>query len=269
MPELDPTRERRITASQVSTLLSGDHYRIQNLWLRIIGDERYVPDDFSSSWAARYGLHVEPLALDFHQEATGMELVERGEQFFHPSRPFVSATLDAFRPVDSTVVDVKCVHCLRDIDEATAFYVPQMLVQLECRQALNAALLFVKGGAEPFEVPVYIDADFRAAVWQKIDEFWHCVESLTPPVPLLFPRIVAPSEWRFVDLDGDDPPNWSPQMRELLAEWDTTRETAHAHERVKIEIKSLISDHIGEVVCGCYSIKRDRRNALTVRMRGG
>lgn len=268
MSPLDESRCFRVTASMLPVLMNGNPDDINNLFLRGVGDPRYIPSNFSNTWPAKFGLVVEGLALDHHGEKTGQPITERGVQYFHPSRAFVSCTLDGFREADKAVIDCKCINGTRDIDEALAYYTPQLIVQQECRQADRASLLVVKGGAEPIEVPAYITDWFRAEVWDTADRFQHCLETLTPPYPLHFPRIVAPSEWRRIDLDNDESiPNWAPEMRELLSSWQATHKTAQFHEKVKTEIRALVADDVGEIVSSCFRVKRDRRNAISIRQR--
>jgi len=272
MPDLDPTRDQRITASIVPWLVLGDPDKLQEIFLRLTADDRRKPDKFSQSWPARYGLAVEKLARGWIQEH-GFELTDIGVQYFHRERDYVSSTLDS-RIISrhgvrcNCVQDVKCINAYRDIDDAVDFYRPQCIVQRACAAAETASLLIVKGGNEPQEVDVTIDPGFEQEVWRVIDRFWNCVTSLTPPVPLRFPRIVAPSEWRRIDLDHDDSlPNWSGEMRELLTAWDATHLSAQSHEKTKQQIKALIAEDIGEVVYDRFSVKRNRGNALSIKYR--
>ena len=253
-------------------LMSGSQDVIQRMWLRAIGDPRYVPDEFERTWPARFGQTVEKLAQDWIQEH-GYVLTDIGTQVFHSERSYVSATLDA-RVVSrhgapcNCVQDTKCINAFRETDEAIGFYTPQCIVQRACARAETASLLIVKGGGEPQEFDVYIDSHYEQEVWRTIDAFWACIETLTPPFPLEFPRLIAPSQWRKIDLDHDtDLPNWTDEMRELLSAWGLTRETAQTHEKIKQNIRELIPDDVGQVLCNSYSVKRDRRLALTVRLR--
>jgi hypothetical protein len=269
MPELDPTRFLRFTASLAPKLMQGDRDDLQQLFLRATGDPRYQRDPFDGSWLARYGMAIEPIALDYHAEKTGVDYVDRGVQVFHPTRDFVSATLDARKMPGNVVTNVKCiVDPRKTIDDALAYYTPQLIVEQECAQADDAALLVVKGGGEPQEVAVYIDEDYRALVWRSIDRFWHCVETLTPPVPLYFPRVVPPEKWRTIDLDNDEQaPNWCETMRQLLNEWSVTEPQARAHEAIKVEIKSIFPDDCGRLLAGPFTVVRARNNAVSIKLR--
>lgn len=270
-PTLDPTRKSRITASIVPILMEGDQAKLQELFLRLTGDQRYVEPDFEHMWAVQYGIHNEPFALQWHEKKTGQSLNRRGMQFFHPKRDYVSATLDAFRESDSTVIDVKCtVNPQENLMDIVRYYTPQMLVQLECAEADNASLLIMRCGAEPTEVPVFIDRDYAELVWNAVDNFYHCVLSFTPPIPLNFPRIVPPDKWRSIDLDKDDV-NWAGDMKILLGHFADTESVHKKHEEIKKAIKQLLPDDVGHLSCALGNvllceIKRARNNAVTIKV---
>lgn len=270
MPTLDPTRKFRVTASRIPFLMSGSPDAVNRMWLQTIDDQRQEADPFGKDdWTGPLALLIEPFAMDYHATKTGHQIIERGQQFFHPARDYVSSTQDGYRPFDDCVIDCKVTNPFREYEETAAFYSGQMVAQMECRGAANAALLIVRGGARPAEIPVYITDEYRAKVWDVVDRFWDCVTSLTPPHPLHFPRIVPPSQWKRIDLDSDlELPNWSGEMRELLLRWNFTYDAARDHEESKQQIKSLIADDIGEIVCGSYRIRRDRRNAISIRRKG-
>ena len=263
---LDPSRAQRFTASMAPWLMSGRTEIIQRLWLRAIGDPRYEPDDFEGSWLARYGLAIEPVALDWHSEVTGNPLIERGRQCFHPNRDWCSCTLDAYRESDRCVIDVKAVNAFRDLSDVLSFYVPQLVIQMECRAADNASLLVVRGGTEPVELPVYFTEAYRALMWDRIDHFWNCVLSLAPPCELHFKRIVPPEKLRRIDLDHDESlPNWAQDVRRLLHTIEETSDAAQANEKARQEIRSYLSDDIGTVTCGGYRINRNRAGVISIR----
>lgn len=265
---LDPTRYLRITASFLPWLMAGDHAKIQNHWLRAIGDPRaVVDDDFADSWLSIYGSTVEHIALDWHSKRTGHEITHRGAQLFHPDRAFFSSTLDGYVQERRLLVDCKAINAYRDIGEAAAFYTPQMVGHLGCMpEAEGAALLFVKGGTEPQEVPVYITQGYVDLMWSTVDRYHECIETLTPPVPLHFPTVVPPERWRTIDLDDEfaELPNWSEEMRQLLAGFGETEPYAKAHEAAKAAIKNLFPDDVGRLTHADFIIKRAKNNSVTV-----
>lgn len=277
MPELDPTRRQRLTASILYILASGDRRLIQNLLLTLWGDPRAEPitDLTPDSWLSVYGLMVERLALDWYGKQNDLIIMDRGVQVFHPERDFLSATLDAriIKRGDNNVnhvVDVKTLNAFMDTDAALAKWTPQVVCQVECAGADAGSILLVKGGAEPVEVPIYYDQNYRDELFALIDKFWHHVETLTTPFEFEFPQIVPPSKWKSVDLDVEgEQPNWRGDMIDALTLWDLTKDQAEAHDDAKRVIKNLLPDDVGKVRHGGLIIARAKNNAVSIRRAKG
>ena len=337
-PEQLAARENKITASFLPALMAGNEQVILSKWRELIGDPTWVRDDLTDDWLPSFGSYVEPFALDWHQRKTGKALTRRGEVVTHPTRPYVAATLDAWREADNTVIDCKTINAHRALDDVVSYYVPQLICQRACVGADKAALLIVHGGTEPQEITVdlghskldaqpsdaeiaaagqlpgdahhrvagggtpsandlghdAVDAqsnhaeiaaaghrvfdaqapnagggtlsDYEALVWLRVEQFHHCVETLTPPVPL--PTVVPPERWRSLDLDNVDPrPNWAGDMDELLAAWKHTVGPASEFEATKVAIKGLLPPDIGKLYSAGLVVARDRRNAVSIRYR--
>jgi hypothetical protein len=259
-------REGKITASFLPQLMAGDAPAIYSKWLELIGDPSWVPEDTTDNWPMNFGSFVETFALDWHQRRTGRPLVRRGEVVDHPTWLGIACTLDAFRQDDRCAIDVKCCGAFQSINDILAYYTPQMICQRACTEADRVALLLVHGGAEPMEIPVDIDRDYEAMVWQRVHEFRLCVENLTPPVKLNIQRIVPPEQWRTVDLDTDSENyNWSAEMIPLLATWSETAAAAAVNAKAKETIKTLLPDDVGHVTSAGVIIARARNGAVTIR----
>jgi hypothetical protein len=267
MPDLDPTRKYRLTASEVRWLADGDRPRIQSMFLRHTGDPRYVEEPFDE-WLGMYGNVVEEIAIRYHAKKYGLTIEDRGTQFISAERPFLSATLDCsfLRGGARTVMDVKCVSAWVDLDEAIRTYTPQIITQRYCRDAEAGSLLVVRGGAEPTEIDVFFDEQYRQDLFAQIDNYWTCVETLVPPFELQFKRIIPPERWRTVDLDkAIDTPNWAHEMRGWLGTWADSKAAAASFEEAKTAIKVLTPDDVGKITCGGITVSRARNNAITIR----
>ena len=242
----------------------GDEARIHEEWLRLIGDPEWTPPDFSNNWPVRFGEFVETFALDWHEQKTQKELTKRGASMQHPTRPYVACTLDAYRPFDDTVIDCKTSGSYRPLDEILAHYTPQLIVQRACVGAERAALLVVHGSAEPVELEIHLDAAYEAVVWQRVDEFWQCVQDMRPPVPL--PTITPPDKWRTINLELErDAHNWAGDMIQQLVVWDATHDDAKKFEEAAKLAKQLLPEDVGRVLCGAVTITRARNRAVTIR----
>jgi len=249
--------------------MAGDEPAIHLKWLELIGDPDWTPEDLSGSWPVQLGSHVETFALNWHERRTRMELSRRGEVVMHPERPFFCCTLDAWRDADRTCVDCKWVNAHRAIDETVAYYTPQLVGQRGCTGADRVALLVVHGGSEPQEIEVRLDPDYESTVWTRVDQFWRCVETLTPPVLVVpMPAVVPPEQWRTVDLNDDGERarhNWAAAMCEHLGAWRDTRAAAERNEAARAGVKSLLPEDVGTLRFGGVQVKRNRARAVSIK----
>jgi predicted phage-related endonuclease len=260
-------REGKITASFLPQLMAGsDEAAIHDKWLELIGDPDWKPQDFSDNWPVQFGQFIEEFALNWHERKTQRELTRRGEVVNHPTRPYVAATLDAFRPFDNCVLDCKGSGAWRPLDEIQAYYTPQLVVQRACVGAERAALVVVHGSAEPIELEIHIDPDYEAAVWERVDQFWQCVQDLRAPVAL--PTITPPDKWRAINLDlesDDSKANWAQAIKPHLEAFTQHYESAALYEEAKSEIKILLPEDCRKLTYQSVTITRARNRAVTIK----
>jgi hypothetical protein len=265
-PEQRAQREGKITASFLPQLMAGDTAAIYNKWLELIGDPDWQPEDFSTNWPVNFGSYIESFALDWHERKHKLELTRRGEVARHPTRSYVAATLDAFRAADHTVLDCKASGAWMTLDHIAAYYTPQMIVQRACARANHAALLVVHGSAEPAELAIHIDPAYETLVWQRVDQFWQCVQDLREPVEL--PPAPPPPPWRSLDFNTDadvEANNWAAEIMAHMLTWHATRDAAVTHELVREEIKTVLPDDVGRVSFANVLITRARNRAVTIK----
>jgi YqaJ-like viral recombinase domain len=263
-PDQLAQREGKITASFLPQLMAGDTGEIYHKWLELIGDPDWKPKDLSDNFPVFHGTIMEPHVIDWHQRKTGHALTRRGEVVQHPTRPYVCATLDCYREADRCVLDCKCPGAWMTLDHIIAHYTPQVIVQRACAQCDNAALLISHGGATPNEFAITIEPAYEATVWQRVDQFWQCVQELREPVEL--PPAPPPPPWRSVDLDREAAAhNWATPMIGHLIDWENTRDQAVAHDAAREEIKALLPDDVGRVRFGTVLITRARNRAVTIK----
>lgn len=263
-------RDGKTTASFLPALMAGDEARILSEWKRLVGDPSYVPDNLDDIWAVQLGTWIEPFALDWHQKKTGRALMRRGEVVTHPSKPYVSCTLDAYRADDGFVLDVKAIGAYRKLDEVCAYYAPQIVVQKACLSAKGGALLIVHGGGEPVEHPIDVTLEYEAQVWARVDWFWECVTSLTCPVSVAPVAANLTSEWRQFDLDALDKkgevwPNWAYAMQSDLASWQDTHAAAKNNARATKAIKELLPADVNKLAYAGVLVARAKNGAVTIK----
>lgn len=250
-------RDNRIGASFVPALMAGKADAILREWKRLVGAPDYEAEDLADVWAVQLGSYLEPFALDWWERRNSRPLTRRGESVVH-QLGFVSCTLDAWRGDDNTVIDCKVIGPWRKIDEACAYYLPQIIVQRDCVGADKGSLLIVHGGSEPQEYQLDIDADYAATVWERIHAFWRCVEDLTPPVEM--PAALAPvPAVKKVDMSQSN--MWCEQA----AVWLQTYKHARSCEIASKELKKLAPLDAKRAFGAGIEIVRDRANRMSIR----
>jgi len=251
-------RENKIGASFAPYLLAGDADKILQEWKRLVGAPDYEAENLEDVWAVQLGSYLESFALDWHQRRTGRVLTRRGESVPHPVRSYVAATLDCFREDDRCVIDCKVIGGWRRIDDACAFYTPQMIVQAGCVEAQAAALLIVHGGAEPAEYPITWDADYEAEVWRRIDNFYRAVCDLAPPVEM--PAIAAPvPAVREADLSRSNA--WV----SAATEWLGNRAAAKTFSAAEKSLKALVEPDVKRAFGGGIEAIKNKAGAISIR----
>lgn len=264
-------RDGKVTASFVPSLMAGDEAKILNEWRRLVDDPDYAEEDLTNNWPVQFGSYIEDFALDWHQRKTGRVLTRRREVVTHPRKPHVCCTLDAYRADDFTVIDCKASGAWRKLDDVIALYTPQLIVQKACAEAIRAALLIVHGGAEPVEHAISWELTYEAQVWDRIEWFWDCVQSLTPPVaiaPAAAPMLIT--QWRQFDLDALEAnnevwPNWAYAMQGPLATWALTCGKAKENARATKEIKELLPEDVNRLTYSGVVITRVKNGAVSIK----
>jgi len=257
---LSPERDTRVGASFLPALMAGKTDEIMREWQRLTGDPAYMPVNFEDNWPVNLGKYLEPLAVDWHQRKTGQPLTRRGEWVRHPHRDWLGCTLDAWRATTDTVLDAKCVGQWRKLDEVISYYTPQLIVQRDCTGAANASLLIIHGGSEPVEYPVTWTAGYEADVWTRLDEFWDCVTSLTPPCEL--PAALAPvPAVRTVDMSGSN--SWTAEA----ATWLLNKSAAKDFDAAARELKALVPADAVRCHGGGVEINRNKAGSLSIKER--
>lgn len=251
-------RGDRVTASILPPLMAGDRNRILNEWQRIVGVPDWRPEDLSDVWPVQLGSYLEAFVLNWQARKTGAEFTRRGEVVTHPERPYFCCTLDAYRPSDRTVVDVKVVGHWRKLDDVIAYYTPQMVGQAGCVGTTKAALLIVRGGAEPVEYEITWTPEYEVLVWERVEQFWQCCENLTPPfaldpLPASIPAI------RIVQMDGN--PGWKANAEQWLQCYGAA-ESAKTAEKA---LKELVPADAAVAVGSGIVVTRDRAGRLSLR----
>lgn len=251
-------RDGKLTASRVSVLMTGDEVKILNLWLEMIGDPSFVPEDLSGVWAIRLGETTEALNLAWYAKKLARTLTRQGEVIVHPTVEWAAATLDAWDPELPGPVEAK--HCggREPLETIVARYAPQTHWQMIVTGAKVCALSVIMGANEPVVEMLPYDRDYGLELFERAKQFMRCVETLTPPAAL--PAVAAPIRPEAVyDFTGKN--NWSAEA----ATWLETREASKRCLAAEKAIKALVPADAARCHGHGVECKRDRAGRLSLR----
>jgi hypothetical protein len=252
-------REGKVTASFVPALMAGNKEKIMSEWRMLVGDPTHVPEDLSFSWPVQFGSFIEPFALDWYSRKNRVRLSRRGEVVNHPDLSHVCCTLDAYDDERHNVIDCKAPGQWRKLDEVIQYYTPQMIVQRQCVVgALQASLLIVHGGSEPQEYPVDIDPEYEKTVWERIAQFWKCVEDMTPPFDIE-PSLAPVVPVKTYDMSTDN--YWCNEA----GIWLENRNAAKIYESAAKNIKALVPADGIIAKGGGITVSRNKAGSLSIK----
>lgn len=253
-------RDGKLTASRVGVLMSGNAEKILNLWMEIVGDPSFVPEDLSAVWPVQLGSHTESLHLDWMERHQGYALSRRGEVVVHPELSWAACTLDAWQESLPGPVECKHVNNYAKLDEVRARYMPQLHWQMLCTGKTQSVLSVIIGANEPVQETVVLDAEYAAELMGRAVQFWRCVETLTPPVAL--PGIAAPvppDQMREISMHESNA--WA----EHASIWIANKDAAKAFEGSAKEIKALVPSDVRKATGRGIAVSRSKNGSLTIR----
>ena len=257
-------REGKLTASRAGVLMHGDDAALMDLWRELTGDPSYEPPDLSNVWPVQLGSLTESLNLEWYGRKTGHVPTRCGEVVVSRERPWAACTLDGWDaaygdtdPPIRAVIECKHVGGFEPLETVIARYMPQLHWQMYVTGASLAVTSVIQGAKEPVIEEVPLDGDYLAELLRRADEFWRCVETLTPPVAM--PAVEPPKPAvREVDMQGSNA--WA----EHAGEWLANRDAAKAFKAAEKEVKALVPDDAARARGHGIEVKRSRNGALRI-----
>ncbi len=178
-PEWLEMRKNKVGASDAPIIMEASPWKSPyQLWEEKLG---LVENSHTSSSMQR-GHDLEPLARLELEKLTGLFLLPSVRM--HASLPWMMASLDAIDPEGKYIAEIKCPGAT-DHNQALAGnipdkYFPQLQHQIEVCQ-LEMGYYFSFDGNAGVLLKIYRDDTYIKKMLQKEQEFWDCVQELTPP----------------------------------------------------------------------------------------
>lgn len=248
-------RDGRLTASRVACLMRGDKKEIHNLWLELIGDPSFIPQDLSGVWPVQLGDATEPLHLNWIARKRGA-ISRRGEVVIHKCQ-WAAATLDGW--LDSHQCPVECKHVggFEKFDTIRQRYMPQLHWAMMVTGTPQCLFSVIEGAREPTDEFIPFDAAYGKELWARAELFMEHVNNLTPPVDM--PGIEAPVK-AIKEYDFSTNNSWCAAAADYLE----TKQAAERHEDAKVALKDQVPRDAQRAFGGGLELTRDKANRLRI-----
>jgi putative phage-type endonuclease len=176
-PEWFQQRNNAITASDIPTVLSENHYK--SPWSLLLDKCNSNPKPFVGNEATRWGTHYEDTAIEKYSSLRGKKVLSFG-LIIHPEHSWLGGSPDGIT-TDGILLEVKCPLRRKIVHgEIPDHYRSQVLLNLEiCNLDIAHFIEFVPGNSDD-EYEINIVEIKRDREWFKMQmpvmkEFWDSV----------------------------------------------------------------------------------------------
>lgn len=247
MLTVEQLKERKLGlgGSDIAVLFGLSKYKtLYQLWLEKTSDELEIEENQYIYW----GNKLEAIVIDEFASKNNVEIVDV-ETIIHPEYPFLRGNLDGFIPSLNAVLEAKTSSGFMasewgesGTDVIPMPYLLQVAFYCMLKKADCAYIAVLIGGNDYREFKYIRNLDIENAIIEKAKEFWHYVETLTPPPPenqidlkLMFPKH---EELKAVSLN--------PEIGEHLQAINDARfkikELSETEEKHKFEVMQFMKD---------------------------
>lgn len=176
-------RQSGIGGSDVAAILGISKWRTPlDVYLSKIGEAVEGPDNVSMEWGRR----LEPVIRQAYADKTGAQVLVPSELIRSEKYPFMIANVDGL--TSDRVVEIKTASTSADwgeegTDEIPDYYLSQVqhYMSVTGKSLCDVAVLI--GGRDFRIYTVKSDPELETLIINAEQEFWHLVESETPPEP--------------------------------------------------------------------------------------
>lgn len=179
-------RRSHISASDASSILQCNPYKSI---LELYEEKVFGFEQDENHFMAR-GKELEPLALENFEKKTGLIMFPAVVK--HDVIDWMMASLDGMTINRDALVEIKCNgkknHDLALKGKIPRHYEAQIQHQLCCTN-LDFAYYYSFDGLDGVIIKVKRDQNFIDILLEKEKEFWHCLQTFTPP---LIQKITSP-----------------------------------------------------------------------------
>jgi predicted phage-related endonuclease len=261
---LSQSNRRRsfVGGSDARVIMGDDENALIRLWREKRGEAG--PEDLSANLLVQLGRATEDLNRSWYERNTGRTIRHVQRLVRHTGIHWMAATLDGMVEGIGAVFEAKFMLPWSFSEEAAAEkYMAQLQHNMWVTQSRSAVLSIITGGGKWVEIPIPVDPIYLTVLVSAEKKFWRCVQcgevphlvNAKPPRP----RIEAT---RIVDMSASN--SWA----EFASLFRRTRPAYLEHERVKAELKALISDDVQQAIGHGLRARRSKSGAITFDLLG-
>lgn len=227
------------------------------------------PDDLSGVFRVQLGIRSERFHREWFTKMTGLEVTDIDSMLIHEDHDFMFANCDGWVPDDRTFIEFKHSSNAANLQDKARYYMPQLQHYMAVLGVKYCWFSVIRGNDEPVFAQVERDDNYIEQLIKMEQSFWWHVQHQVPPD--ISPkgeltRIAKDVErikvggYRISDMTSNN--SWADAASRFI----TTQDAAKQHESAKKDLKDLVDEDVVEAYGHGLVIKRDKRNALTIRL---
>ena len=270
-PQRDPNwRMGFIGGSDAVKIIRGDWHDLYNEKIGIA-----QPSDLSHLFNVQLGTYTEQFNLAWFEHEYGVQVIDTQPEFKKTIEGIpIKATLDGLvndkENIGNNFFGVECKHTssFKKFDDILTYYYPQIQLYMKVADLSHMYLSVIFGNQWECKLVSQDEAEWLRML-PIFRDFWGHVLKKQPPVAEMPNEL--PTNVHHMTLDNmvardASKDNFFVELQHhYIANYDETK----IFEKAKQELKSLVEPNEREVFTDKLSIKRNKRGALTIKIKEG
>ena len=270
-PQRDPNwRMGFIGGSDAVKIIRGDWHDLYNEKIGIA-----QPADLSHLFNVQLGTYTEQFNLAWFEQEYGVQVIDTQPEFKKTIEGIpIKATLDGLvndkENIGNNFFGVECKHTssFKKFDDILTYYYPQIQLYMKVADLSHMYLSVIFGNQWECKLVSQDEAEWLRML-PIFRDFWGHVLKKQPPVAEMPNEL--PTNVHHMTLDNmvardASKDNFFVELQHhYIANYDETK----IFEKAKQELKSLVEPNEREVFTDKLSIKRNKRGALTIKIKEG
>ena len=241
---------------------------MQGNWLELwqVKTGRAKPEDLSCNLAVQLGVWTEDFNIEWFEHEHDCFLADHQLEFHEQIGTVpVKGTIDARWREQNSIVEAKHTNSMNNMDNAIAYYMPQIQLYAHLARADGAYMSVIFGNNKWESAFVRYDEEYFNSMWAVVSDFWGYVLRDKEPIGVEATTISQDK----IAVDDMVKRDASTDNAFIDAAHTYIENEAHARsfEVAKKSLKDMVDRNEREVYCDLLTVKRDKRGALRITTR--